>query len=86
MGLNNRPHGTRIEVECYAGYKAAERPVAFTLDAEKRVIEDIIDQWHGEDHTYFKVLADDHKVYILRYDHTGDFWMLIDVMERIGKH
>lgn len=53
---------------------------------EKRVVEDIIDQWYGEDHTYFKVIADDHKVYLLRHDRTAHFWTLVDVVERIGTH
>jgi hypothetical protein len=49
-------------------------------------VEDIIDQWCGEDHTYFKVLTDDHKVYLLRLDREADSWSLVDVKERIGRH
>jgi hypothetical protein len=86
MSTVNLLRNTTIEVQCYAGYKAEERPVSFLLEDEKRVVEDIIDQWHGEDHTYFKVVADDHRVYLLRYNRTGDFWTLVDVAERIGTH
>ena len=86
MTKENQVQGERIEVQCYAGYKADERPVSFSLDTDKRIVEDIIDQWYGEDHTYFKVVADDHKVYILRHEREQDIWTLVDVAERIGIH
>jgi len=75
----------RIRVVCYSGYKAEERPVSFETEGEKKIVENVIDQWTGEDHTYFKLLADDHKVYLIRYDRFHDFWTLEKVMERIGK-
>lgn len=63
-------------VQCYSGYKASERPVSFTLDSRTYNVEDLLDQWYGEDYTYFKVRADDGNIYILRYDFTGDEWSL----------
>ena len=75
----------RIRVVCYSGHKAEERPVSFEMEGEKKIVENVIDQWAGEDHQYFKVLADDHKVYLIRYDRYNDFWTLEKVMERIGK-
>jgi len=80
------PGRVRIRVESYSGAKAEERPVAFEIDAARRVVEAVIDQWAGEDHSYFKLLADDRKVYLVRYDRTGDFWTLEKVMEPIGLH
>lgn len=81
----DRP-GDVIPVECYSGYKAEERPVSFGRGKEKRTVVRIIDQWAGEDHDYFKLLADDHKVYIIRYDRSDDFWTLENVTERLGIH
>jgi hypothetical protein len=78
--------GTVIRVECYSGHKSNERPVSFWVEDEKKVVENIIDRWTGEDHDYFKLATDDHKVYLIRYDRRGDFWTLEKVMERIGKH
>lgn len=75
-----------IQVRCYSGHKADERPVSFRIGGAERTVEDIIDQWCGEDHTYFKVLTDDHKVYLLRLDREADSWSLVDVKERIGRH
>jgi len=74
-----------VQVRCYSGYKADERPVSFLLqDGERRTVENVIDQWYGEDHTYFKVLADDHMVYVLRHDRGLDEWALVTKQARIG--
>ncbi len=78
--------GTVIRVECYAGYKAEERPTSFWIEGEKRVVENVVDRWAGEDHDYFKVAADDCRVYILRYDRRGDFWTVEKILDRIGIH
>lgn len=63
-------------VECYSGYKANERPLSFSLDRRKYIVEELIDQWYGEDYTYFKVRADDKNIYILKYDELNDVWSL----------
>jgi len=73
--------GARIQVSCYSGFKAEERPVSFQVGDEKRVVENVIDRWAGEDHDYFKVLADDRKVYILRRDRAEDLWTLERVFD-----
>jgi hypothetical protein len=55
----------RVQVECYSGRKADERPVSFRLDAHEYAIEEVLDQWYGPDHGFFKVRADDGNVYVL---------------------
>jgi len=77
--------GQRIRVESYSGYRAEERPVSFCVGEEKRVVERVMDQWAGEDHHYFKLLADDRKVYILRYDRFRDEWTLERVANATGE-
>ena len=64
----------RIHVECYSGYKANERPVAFTYQGRRREVEEIIDHWYeggvdpGRPATdYFKVKTTDGEIFILRY-------------------
>ena len=66
-----------IHVECYAGYRADQRPQRFSFG--KRVIEvnEIIDQWYGPDYRYFKLKGDDGGVYILRHEETASRWELI---------
>jgi len=76
--------GPRIRVACYSGYKADERPVSFEAGDERRIVENVIDRWAGEDHDYFKLLADDRRVYILRHDRNSDVWTLERVMPRRG--
>ena len=66
-----------LKVECYAGYKANERPLAFFLGKRKLGVKDIIDQWYGPDHTYFKILAEDENIYILKYSAASDHWDLV---------
>ncbi len=56
----------RVEVECYAGRKADERPVRFRLDEQEYMVEEVLDQWVGPEHVFFKVRADDGNLYILR--------------------
>ena len=56
----------RVQVECYAGHKGAERPIRFRLRENSRVVEEILHQWYGLEDTFFKIRADDGNVYILR--------------------
>ena len=67
----------QLKVECYAGYKANQRPVAFFLGKRRLQVQKIIDQWYGPDHAYFKVLAEDENTYILRYSEKDDRWDLV---------
>ena len=80
MGTNGSNHNIsrpqKVEVMAYSGYKANERPVSFILDSRKLKVVNISERWYGEEHDYFKVLADDGKVYLLRWHRTLDFWSL----------
>jgi hypothetical protein len=75
-----------IKVFAYSGYKANERPTSFIVEGQMREVADIIDRWYGVEHDYFKVLADDGKVYILRWHRILDLWFIVKVMDRMGKH
>ena len=65
-----------LRVECYAGYRVDERPVAFWLRERRIAIREILDRWLGEDHAYFKVTGEDGVLYILRRDDRNDQWEL----------
>lgn len=58
--------GMKLHVECYCGSKADERPVRFRLDDREYLVEEILDEWYGPDHHFFKLRADDSNFYILR--------------------
>ena len=66
-----------IRVECYAGYTADERPVAFSLRGRRILVRDLLDRWLGEDHACFKLTGDDGALYIIRQDRNADTWELV---------
>ena len=74
----------KIEVEAYSGYKANERPLSFVLDQKKRVVVNVMDRWYGEEHDYYKVLADDGRIYLIRWHRLLDLWFLVKIMETPG--
>ena len=76
----------KIEVVSYSGYKANERPLYFILDGQRFQVLDVIDRWYGLEYDYFKVSAEDGRVYLLKWHRTLDLWFLEKKMERIGKH
>jgi len=63
-------------VDCYSGYRVNERPRVIHLDQKTLTVLEIKDRWYGPDHSYFKVLADDGKTYMLRYDFKSDQWAI----------
>ena len=66
----------RIQVQCYAARKADERPIRFQLGDRDYMVEEVLDQWYGPDHEFFKVRADDGNLYILRHQAMEDEWSL----------
>lgn len=79
MGETGFP--VKIEVVAYAGYKANERPLYFVLEQKKLAVVNVLDRWYGVEHDYFKVLADDGKVYLIRWHRLLDLWFVVKIME-----
>jgi hypothetical protein len=46
-------------VECYAGYRGEQEPVAFWLGERRLAVREIVDRWFGPTHRWFKVNAED---------------------------
>jgi hypothetical protein len=67
---------TELKVECYAGYRADQRPLRFSLGENTFEVENVEDQWYGRTAIYFRVLANDGNTYVLRHDEEGDVWTL----------
>ena len=65
-----------VRVQCYSGAKANERPLRFELDGEDHTVDEIIEQWYGPEHAFFKVRADDGNIYVLRHSPATDDWSL----------
>jgi len=69
-----------LKVQTYSGYKADERPVAFTFGEKACKVVELIDRWYGVDHAYFKLRANDGNLYVLRHRMENDQWEMV-VME-----
>ena len=68
-----------LKVECYAGYKADERPLRFTAQApvgRTYEVKEVLDQWYGVGFRCFKVRADDGAIYMLKHIESDDIWTL----------
>jgi len=77
-----------ITVITYDGYKAAEHPLRFILNGHTYQVTEIIDRWYegsaapGEVYLiYFKVKADDGRIYLLRYNGLFDAWAILEPEE-----
>lgn len=57
-----------LHVHCYAGRKADERPIRFRMNDREYLVEEVIDQWYGPEHVFFKLRADDGNLYILLHE------------------
>jgi len=72
----------KINAEAYSGYKVNERPVAFTFRGRQYRVVEVRDRWYegrsgSQQLDYFKVRADDHRIYILRYNNLFDAWSIL---------
>jgi hypothetical protein len=67
---------SEIRVECYAGYRADQRPIRFSLRGRVYQVEQVEDQWYSPSVTYFRVRAHDGNLYVLRHDEAQDAWTL----------
>ena len=73
----------QIPVECYSGYKANERPVAFTYQERRWEVREIVDRWceggieaGRPEANYFKVRTTEDNVFLLRYLSLFDVWSI----------
>lgn len=66
----------KIRVQCYAGFRSEERPVRFVLGDRTLDILEVQDRWYGESDRYFRVLAEDGHLYVLRHRESDDEWHL----------
>jgi len=72
--LSSKAFSQEVEVTAYSGYKANERPLYFIMEQTRLEVEKIVDRWYGVEHDYFKVLADDGRLYLLKWRRSSDCW------------
>jgi hypothetical protein len=66
-----------------AGQNDDTRPVSFSVGDRLFLTRAIIDAWHGVDHTYVKLVANDGNLYVLRHDLETDAWEMV-LMEALS--
>jgi len=54
-----------LNVECYSGRKADERPVRFRLEGGEYFVKAVLDQWYDPEGLFYRVRADDGSLHIL---------------------
>lgn len=50
-----RPEDMKLDVDCYSGRKADERPVRFRLEGHEYLVEEVLDQWYGRDDGFYSL-------------------------------
>lgn len=72
-----------VEVSCHSGFRADEYPEYFYWNGIKFEIAQILDRWYQGDlnpsfpkASYFKVVARDGKIYLLKHEIYRDQWFL----------
>jgi hypothetical protein len=78
-----------VQVKCYSGFKADERPLSFVLSGREFSVMDIEGSWFEEDESgrerrvCFRVRADDGDLYLLSHHPEEGTWVLRRVI-RLG--
>ena len=69
-----------LSVSCHSGRRGEETPRSFVLGERTITVTEVLDQWHGPDHRWFKVLGSDGTGYVLRRDDRTDSWELAGIV------
>jgi len=73
-----------IRVECYAGYRGEQEPLAFWFGERRVAVRGIVDRWFAPTQRWFKVEADDGQMYVLRLDEATGDWELAALTRGAG--
>jgi hypothetical protein len=71
--------GISVKVQTSPGYGAYEDPVSFKIVERMFLVREIMDRWHGADYTYYKLIADDGNLYVIKHDLNTDEWELVQM-------
>lgn len=65
-----------VEVECYAGYRADERPTRLRLEGVTLEVNEVEDRWYSPGETLFRVRVANGDRYVLRHVEAQDTWSI----------
>ncbi len=63
-----------VRVECYAGFRADERPVRVILGEQALEVLEVEDRWYSPGETYFRVRVEGGDRYVLKHTEAQDIW------------
>jgi hypothetical protein len=71
----------QISIKVQTSSPPGERlnPVSFALRERTFHIMEVVDSWHGSDHAYYKIIADDGNLYVIKHDLDEDTWELVQM-------
>jgi hypothetical protein len=77
----------RIRVECHAGDRGEEEPIALFLGERRLEVTEVVDRWLASDHRYFKVRVGDGRQFVLLHDEVHHAWELAALVgSAVGAH
>jgi hypothetical protein len=79
-----RTHGDRVE--CYAGYRGEQEPLAFWVGERHLAVRGVVDRWCAPGQRWFKVNANDGNVYVLRHDEISGEWEIVAYARAASRH
>ncbi len=59
-------------------------PVSFAMRERIFTIRAVLDRWEGADHAYYKVIASDGNLYVIRHDLEDNEWEMV-LMEAVPR-
>ena len=65
-----------FHVECYAGYRGEQEPLALRFGERRVAVRAVVDRWYSPAQRWFKVEAEDGDIYIVRHDEPSGRWDL----------
>ena len=65
-----------IHVECYAGYRGEQEPLAIRFGERRVAVCAVVDRWYSPSQRWFKVEAEGGDTYIVRHDEPSGEWEL----------
>jgi hypothetical protein len=73
-------HTTKVST--YSGYKADERPLCFTIGDQRLEVRHIISRWVEPEKDFFRVIAEDQKIYTISRHRKSDLWSVEKISEK----
>jgi hypothetical protein len=71
-----------LRVECHAGYRGEQEPIAFWFGTRRLIVRAIVDRWFAPTQRWVKIDAGDDQTYVLRYEEATGQWDLAALTRR----